>query len=248
MTLTDFFTDNPKVAIALSGGVDSAYLLYAALQNGADVRAYYIKTPFQPRFEYEDAVRLCRELGVPLTVIEENVLADSSISANPANRCYLCKKRMFTLLSQQAEKDGYPIVADGTNASDSADDRPGMQALRELGIHSPLRQAGLTKGDIRQLSREANLFTYDKPAYACLATRFPTGTPITPEKLDATQRSEALLKKLGFTDFRVRNFGDAARIQLPESQLSMLLVYRKTILAELKKDYEAVLLDLEVRP
>lgn len=247
MTLKQFFEENPKVALAFSGGVDSAYLLYAAKSCGAQVGVYYVKTPFQPDFEYRDAEKLARQLGVEMTTLHLNVISDPDIAQNPKNRCYFCKKRIFTAILEQTKADGYPLVIDGTNASDDTADRPGMQALKELGIASPLRLCGLTKGEIRKLSKAAGLFTHDKPAYACLATRIPAGTPITREQLALTEHSEAFLMDLGFSDFRIRLMGTAARIQVPESQLSLLLAHRETILQELKKYYSAILLDLEVR-
>lgn len=247
MTLQQFFQEHPCVAIALSGGVDSAYLLYAAKENGANIRAYYAKSPFQPQFEHEDALRLARELHVPMTVLELDILSDPAIASNPQNRCYYCKRRIFSTIAEAAAKDGFSLILDGTNASDDAADRPGMQALRELRVLSPLRECGLTKEKIRQLSKDAGLFTHDKPAYACLATRIPTGTPITQELLSRTERSEDLLRNLGFSDFRIRLMGDAAKIQLPESQIPILLLHREAILATFKRDYSAVLLDLEVR-
>ena len=247
MILKQFFEKNPKAALAFSGGVDSAYLLYAAKLFGADVRAYYVKTPFQPQFEYEDAISLARQLQMPMATIDLDVLDDPQIVANPENRCYYCKKRIFTAIAEQAKKDSYALILDGTNASDRRDDRPGMQALEELNVASPLRLCGLTKADIRKLSKEADLFTHDKPAYACLATRIPSGIPITPELLIKTENSEAFLQSLGFSDFRIRFFGDAAKIQVKESQLSLLVEHRQRILEKLKKDYTAVLLDLEVR-
>lgn len=247
MTLQQFFSENPKTALAFSGGVDSAYLLYAAKRLGADVRAYYAKTPFQPQFEFEDAVRLAGQLNMPMTVLVLDVLDDPLIAANPQNRCYYCKRKLFSAICAAAEQDGFSCVIDGTNASDDASDRPGMQALRELLVRSPLRECGLSKDEIRKLSKEAGLFTHDKPAYACLATRIPAGTPITLEMLKKTERSEEFLKALGFSDFRIRLMGDAARLQIPEAQLPLLLQHRETIRNSLKNNYSAVLLDLEVR-
>ena len=223
MELQDFFHEHPKAALGFSGGVDSSYLLWAARQCGADVRPYYIKTAFQPEFEFEDAKRLCREIGAELTVLELDALSDPAVAANPADRCYHCKRNLFGTLAARALADGYTLLLDGTNASDDAGDRPGMRALRELSVRSPLRECGLTKARIRALSREAGLFTWDKPAYACLATRVPTGETITAEKLQKTERAEALLFSLGFRDFRVRYFAGAARIQLPEAQLPLTL-------------------------
>lgn len=247
MTLLAFFKENPKAALGFSGGVDSSYLLYAGVQAGADIHPYYIKTAFQPQFELDDAERLCAQLGVPLTVLELDVLKNEAVTANPPDRCYYCKTALFGALSAQALADGYTLLLDGTNASDDAGDRPGMRALKELHVCSPLRECGLTKAEIRRLSREAGLFTWDKPAYACLATRIPSGDAITAEKLLATERAEAFLFSLGLTDFRVRNYHGAARLQFPEAQLNAVLAHRAEILQELKKDYPAVLLDLEVR-
>lgn len=247
MTLNDFFQIYPNAAIAFSGGVDSAYLLYAAKACGADVMAYYVKSAFQPAFELRDAQRLCTELNMPLRVLEVDILSHSEVASNPANRCYFCKQAIFTTIAAAAKADGYTLLLDGTNASDAEDDRPGMKALRELSVRSPLRECGLTKDAIRHLSREAGLFTWDKPAYACLATRIPTGETITAEKLQATEQAEEYLFSLGFSDFRVRRFQGAAKLQIPESQLPKLLEQRKAILHELKKYYNSVLLDLEVR-
>ena len=247
MTLEEFFAQNPRPALAFSGGVDSAYLLYAAHRAGAEVRAYYVSSAFQPQFELEDAKRLAGSLSVPLTVLSVDILSNRTVTANPSERCYHCKKAIFSAILAAAKADGYTPVLDGTNASDQVSDRPGMRALRELGVRSPLRECGLTKPEVRRLSREAGLFTWDKPAYACLATRIPTGTAITRADLARTERAERFLAGLGFTDFRVRLLGDAAKLQLPASQLSALLAQRETILRELKKDYSDVLLDLEVR-
>ena len=205
MTLSRFFRENPRAALGFSGGVDSAYLLYAALTAGAQVKAYYVKSPFQPRFELEDARRLAEELGADWEVL------------------------------------------DGTNASDDDGDRPGIRALRELSVRSPLRECGLTKGRIRELSREAKLFTWDKPAYACLATRIPTGTALTLPLLERTERGEDALTALGFRNFRVRYLDGRAKIQVTEEQMALALEKRQEILAALRSDYTEVLLDLEVR-
>ena len=247
MTLQEFFKAQPNVALAFSGGVDSAYLLYAAVTSGANVIAYYIKTPFQPQFEYDDAVKLATDLGAEMKTIHLDVLQDKNVVANPANRCYYCKKRIFSAILAAAREDGFSIVIDGTNASDDASDRPGMVALQELQVRSPLREAGLTKAEIRRLSKEAGLFTHDKPAYACLATRIPAGTRITLELLKKTEICEEYLKNMGFSDFRIRYFEGSARLQLPEAQIPALLEKRAEVLAFLKQYYPAVLLDMEVR-
>ena len=247
MTLEQFFAENREVAIAFSGGVDSAYLLYAATRHAARVKAYYVSTAFQPAFELADARRLADELGADMLVLHVDVLMSGAVVANPPDRCYHCKNTLFRQILRAAENDGFPVLLDGTNASDDAGDRPGMRALRELSVRSPLRECGLTKAEIRRLSREAGLFTWDKPAYACLATRVPTGTPITREDLERVEKSEDALFALGFTDFRVRLLADAARIQLPEDQWDKAAGQRKKILAALKPWFSAVTLDLETR-
>lgn len=247
MTLEEFFTEHPKVAVAFSGGVDSAYLLYAAKAAGADVRAYYVKSEFQPEFELRDARRLAEELQAELCVLEVQVLRDLKVKENPPDRCYYCKRLIFQRIAQAAKKDGYSVLLDGTNGSDEAGDRPGMRVLQELSVLSPLRHCGLTKTQIRQLSKEKGLFTWNKPAYACLATRISTGEKITEEKLQATEAAEDFLFSLGFRDFRVRRQGNHAKLQLLEEQMPLLLKKRKEILQKLKGLYETVSLDLEVR-
>ena len=233
--------------MAFSGGVDSSYLLYAAKQCGADVMAIYVKSRFQPQFEYDDAMRLARELGVSVKVLHLDALSDERVARNPANRCYFCKLNIFSAIISAAKAEGFTEIADGTNASDDAGDRPGMVALKELKVLSPLRLCGLTKDEIRRLSREAGLFTWDKPAYACLATRIRTGQEITNEALENTEKAESFLFSLGFTDFRVRLVGDLARIQIPADQFPLILENRETVLEKLKPMYKAVCLDLEAR-
>ncbi len=247
MTLQDFFTTHPKAAVAFSGGVDSAYLLYAARKYAQDVQAYYVKSEFQPEFELEDALRFTQELGTKMKVLNLSVLSVSCVSENPPDRCYHCKKAIFSTIMENAIADGFTILLDGTNASDDAGDRPGMRALKELSVLSPLRECGLTKVRIRQLSKEAGLFTWEKPAYACLATRIPTGEKITQQKLCATEKAEDYLFSLGLSDFRVRSQDGHARIQLPEEQMEPLLKHRQDILNRLKEYYKTVSLDLEVR-
>ena len=247
MELERFFAENPRAAVAFSGGADSAYLLYAAVKAGANVKAYYVKTAFQPQFELEDAKKLAGELGTPMQVLPLDILCNQTVMANPPDRCYHCKKRIFSAIRAAAAQDGFSVLLDGTNASDNAGDRPGIRALKELSVRSPLREAGLTKAEIRRLSKEAGLFTHDKPAYACLATRIPTGETITAEKLRRTEWAETYLAGLGLQDFRVRAMGNTAKLQVRASDLNLVVTHREQIAAELGKAYEGVLLDLEVR-
>ena len=247
MTLQEFFDRHPRAALGLSGGVDSAYLLYAGRKAGADIRPYFIKTAFQPAFELDDARRLCDALGAALTVIELDVLACEAVRQNPADRCYHCKKLLFGALAKRAEADGLSLLIDGTNASDDAGDRPGMRALAELSVRSPLRECGLTKPEIRRLSREAGLFTADKPAYACLATRVPAGQALEAELLGRIERAEQALFSLGFSDLRVRVFHGAARIQLPKAQLCRAAEEAAAVCAAIEPYFATVLLDLKER-
>ena len=247
MTLQEFFRENPRVALGFSGGTDSSYLLYEAKRCGARVQPYYMKTAFQPEFEFEDACRLARQLDIPLKVLELDALSAPGVAENPANRCYFCKTALFGALQKQALADGYTVLMDGTNASDDAGDRPGMKALQEMSVRSPLRECGLTKAQIRENSRQAGLFTWNKPAYACLATRIPTGERLTAEKLRRVEAAEDALFDLGFTDFRVRVFHDAARIQLKPDQFPAAVEKRTAITEALSSYCRPVLLDLEAR-
>lgn len=247
MTLKEFFLQHPRAALGFSGGVDSAFLLAMAGKYGADVQPYFIKTVFQPAFELEDARRLTRELGKTFIVVEHDVLKENEISANPANRCYYCKKTLFSILKERALKDGYTLLLDGSNASDDAFDRPGMRAAHELKVLSPLRECGLTKKEIRRRSREEGLFTWDKPSYACLATRIPTGTVLQREMLETIEKAEEELKGIGFRDFRVRLFHGAARIQIPQEQMAEMIEKRDKVTELLSPYFSEFFLDLKPR-
>ena len=240
MVLSCFFRENPVLALAFSGGVDSAFLLHQAVKAGCRVTAYYVKTPFQPEFEYQDACRLAAELGADMQTISLDVLSEPCIASNPENRCYYCKKAIMTAIGQQAAKDGYSLLIDGTNASDDCADRPGMAALKELSVRSPLREAGLSKEEIRRLSKESGLFTWDKPAYACLATRIPSGTEITKKLLETTEKAEQYLKTLGFRDFRLRQTG---KLQVTKQQIPLAQSLWAEITQALKDDYPTLTLE-----
>jgi len=243
MTLRDFFAQHPRAALAFSGGADSSYLLWAGLQWAEKLGVYYVKSPFQPEFEYRDALRLAAELGAEVTVIPADPLCDPRVAANPANRCYYCKKVIMAGIKAAAKRDGFDLVIDGTNASDDIADRPGYRALGEEGVLSPLRICGITKAQLRELSRKAGLFTWDKPAYACLATRVPTGESITAEKLQRIEKSEDALFKMGFTDFRVRTKEGAARLQFIAEQHDEAAQRLNAIRAVLAPYYSEVSLD-----
>ena len=243
MDLREFFAQHPRVALAFSGGADSSYLLWAGLQWAGKLGVYYVKSPFQPEFEYRDALRLAGELGAEVTVIPADPLCDPRVAANPSNRCYYCKKLIMAEIKDAAKRDGFELVIDGTNASDDIADRPGYKALGEEGVLSPLRLCGITKAQLRELSRAAGLFTWDKPAYACLATRVPTGETITAEKLQRIEKSEDALFKMGFTDFRVRTKDGAAKLQFIAAQHEMAAQRLDEIRAALAPYYSEVSLD-----
>lgn len=246
MELQEFFKENPRVAVACSGGVDSTFLLYQARKCGADAAAYFVKSAFQPSFELEDAQKICAQVGVKLHVIEVNVLGQSQIAGNPANRCYYCKKMIFQRILERAREDGYHVLLEGTNASDDAQDRPGMRALSELGVRSPLRECGYTKAMIREGAENAGLFVYNKPSYACLATRIPSETVITEELLTKIEGAEQKMFEMGFLDFRIRVFYGAARIQIKDAQMELLLQKRGQVEQALKPYFHTVLLDIGV--
>jgi len=247
ITLEQFFRENPSVALGFSGGVDSSYVLYAGLHYGAKVKAYFVKTAFQPEFELQDAYRLAEQIGTEITVLEMNILDNAQVVCNPAKRCYYCKRSIFETVRTRALADGISLLIDGTNASDDVADRPGMKALAELSVRSPLRECGITKDEVRRLSKEAGLFTWDKPAYACLATRIPTGQTYTKELLARVEKAEDALFAFGFSDFRVRVVGEAAKLQFPADQINDLFNKRTEIVKTIKPYFSAVLLDLEGR-
>lgn len=247
MTLQEFFAENPVCAAAFSGGVDSAVLLAAAAAYGRRTAAYFVRTAFQPGFELADARETARALGAELRVLEADILSIPEVAANPADRCYHCKRALFTRLLEAAEADGVPLVLDGSNASDDAGDRPGMRALAELGVRSPLRECGIGKAEVRRMAREAGLGVWDKPSYACLATRIPAGTAITPGDLARAERGEAALMALGFSDFRLRLRGENGLLQVREEQFELARRLLPEIRERLAGDFRRVSLDETAR-
>lgn len=247
MTLQNFFEENPEGAVAFSGGVDSVYLLAMAVRFGKRITAYYVKTAFQPEFERQDAIRAAEEIGAELRILSCEILDRPEVTANPADRCYHCKRQIFSEILKAAKEDGYSLVLDGTNASDEAGDRPGMRALGEMGVCSPLQECGLTKAMIREESRKCGLFTWDKPAYACLATRIPTGMEITASLLARVEDSEEKLFRMGFSDFRARVLDGALKLQFTEEDLPEAFARRKELVEHLKGGGFEVLLDLTPR-
>lgn len=245
--LQAFFAAHSRIALAFSGGCDSAYLLYAAIACGVQTGVYFVQTQFQPAFELMDAQKLCNALGQKLRVLPLDVLMDERLRENPVERCYLCKRHIFSEILRAAKADGYTEIMDGTNASDEASDRPGMRALAEMHVYSPLRSCGMCKRQIRELSRTAGLFTWNKPAYACLATRLPVGRAIEEKTLKRVERVEACLEKMGFSDMRARVTERGVRLEVCEDQLALVLEKRTEIIAALEADFGEITLDLRPR-
>jgi len=236
-----------ELVVAFSGGVDSTFLLAAAREAlGENVMAVTVSTPYVAGWEEKEARQIARDLEVAHRIIEHSVFDD--IRDNPPQRCYLCKKHIFTSIIGEAQKHGFRHVADGTNVDDYQDIRPGIRALRELGVRSPLAEGGITKQDIRDLSKDMGLPTWDKPAYACLLSRLPYHTTIRQDLLDRIEQAELLVRKAGFPSARVRTHEDIARIEVPFDQLETFL--RKAAKVELAKQlkklgYNYVTLDME---
>lgn len=247
MKLEEYFAENPHVALGFSGGVDSSYLLYKAVECGADVRPYFLKTQFQTTEELEAAGRFAEKAGSSICCIYFDVLNIPDIVENGADRCYYCKRALFTEIVSAAEADGYSVVIDGTNASDDVADRPGFRAITELGVQSPLRICGVTKDMIRRELRETGFELWNDPSNSCLATRIPCGTRISENYLTRVYETEKILKSMGFYDLRVRAFGGAARIQLKAEQMEKLIAVKDDIRKRFEPYFKDVFLDLTSR-
>ena len=238
-----------SVAVAFSGGADSTLLLAVAHQELGDrVVAITARSETYPESEFHEAAELARSLGVRQEVLHTSELGIEKFAQNQPDRCYYCKRELFQRMHALARRLGISHVADGANLDDEGDFRPGMRAAGELGVRSPLREAGLTKEEIRALSRGLGLPTWDKPAFACLASRFPYGEAITAERLRQVGRAEAALRRLGYRQCRVRYHGPVARIEVPPDEFGRLFEgeARRQVVSELKRlGFSYVTLDLQ---
>lgn len=236
-----------KVILAFSGGVDSTFLLKAAQEAlGGNLKAVTIQSPYIPKWEIEEAKQLVAQLGVTFEILEAPIIDE--IRHNPENRCYLCKKAVFSKIKDIAQREGYPYVIDGTNFDDIGDYRPGLKALAELNIKSPLLECQLTKQEIRDLSKELGLNTWDKPPYACLLTRIPYGNELKEEDFVKIEKAEKYMMARGFRAVRVRCHGNLARIEVDKKDKSKLFNAEllEEIAGKLKEfGFTYVTLDLE---
>jgi len=236
-------------AVAFSGGVDSTLLARTAFDVlGERAFAVTVHSEAYPRENLARVRELARRIGMRLIVVEKSVADIPRFAENPPDRCYHCKRELFSVMLARAREEGTEILLDGSNADDERDYRPGRRALEELNIRSPLKEAGLTKDEIREISRELGLPTWNLQSYACLASRFPYGERITPALLARTARAEAVLEEMGLTRYRVRNHGDIARIEVDGKEIEFLLEQgaRGRLVSRLKRlGYTYVALDLE---
>ena len=247
--LYDILSGFESVIVAFSGGTDSAFLAHAASALlGPRALAVTADSASYPDSHRQLALRVAHEFEIAHEIIATHELERPDYRANPANRCYYCKQELYTHLASLASARGFAVVVDGSNADDRGDYRPGRQAAREYGVRSPLDEANLTKDEIRELSREAGLPTWDVPASACLSSRIPYGSEVTEDKLRTIERAERVLHELGFRVFRVRHHDTLARVELAKNEMPRALEANvaATIVRELRAvGYEHVTLDLQ---
>ncbi|MFH1655704.1 MAG: ATP-dependent sacrificial sulfur transferase LarE [Candidatus Omnitrophota bacterium] len=245
--LKKILSEMESLLVAYSGGADSSLLLKVASNVLSDkVLAVTAESPTYPQSEINQAKKLANKLKIKHLIIKTDEFKNPNFLKNPADRCYYCKKELFGKLKKIAKKHKLNFVADGSNLDDNKDYRPGSKAVKEFKIRSPLKEARLTKRDIRELSKNFRLPTWDKPALACLASRMPYNEKITKKDLKKVQKAEEAIKKLGFKQVRVRHHKNLARIEVPEKEISKIINYRRKLIGEFKKiGYNYVCIDLQ---
>ncbi|MCP4679450.1 MAG: ATP-dependent sacrificial sulfur transferase LarE [Deltaproteobacteria bacterium] len=236
-------------AVAFSGGVDSTFLLAAAVKALGDRALAVIgRSPTYPAREYEAATQLAEKIGAPCRVVDTDEMANPEFRTNPPHRCYICKTTLLSMVQRAAAEEGIELVLEGSNADDAQDFRPGLAAVKKLGVRSPLRELGFTKDEIRELSRKMGLPTWDKPAMACLSSRIPYGEEISTIRLSRIERAENCIRDMKIKLFRVRDHGDVARIEVGAEDISRLAEpeLRARLVESLKESgYKYVCLDLQ---
>jgi uncharacterized protein len=247
--LRDTIKTLDSVVVAFSGGVDSslvAKVCYDVL--GDKALAVTARSETYPVHEYEEAKKIAQEIGIPHITVDTSELGIKGFADNPPNRCYFCKSELFGKLKEIAKEKGYKSVVDGANLDDTSEYRPGLEAAKELDVHSPLKESGLRKADIREVSKYLKLSNWDKPSYACMSSRFPYGESITEKKLVIVAAAETYLRSIGLKQFRVRHHDTIARIEVLPEDIPMLLQNgkRREIIKKFKEiGYKYVTLDME---
>jgi uncharacterized protein len=232
--------------LAYSGGLDSTFLLKAVKLSGIRATAVTSHSETTPEHDLNDAKRMAKEIGIEHRIIRTSELQNENFVNNPPDRCFYCKDELFKELKAIAKAEGFKYVLDGSNLDDKDDFRPGRQAAKKHGVRSPLMETGFTKQDIRDASKALGLPTWNKPASPCLSTRFPYGMRITKEALNRVASAEKLLRAMGFSELRVRDHGEIARIEVSESRIPDILKIREKVIEEFKQlGYKFVSLDLE---
>jgi len=242
--------DLRRVLVAYSGGVDSTFLLKTAVDTlgAGSVLACMSVGPSEPSNQYEKARRMAQDMGVDMMTVEAGELEDPNFTANNADRCFHCKSHLCRMLLDVAQQRGFDYVVFGVNVDDLDDFRPGNRAMKVHGVRSPLAEAGLTKNDIRQLSRQAGLPTADQPASPCLASRIPYGLEVTAQRLRQIDDAETFLRSLGFVEFRVRHHDSVARVEVPSTEFAKIMAepVRSKVVEYLKSlGFQFVTLDLQ---
>lgn len=234
--LKNILRQKGKIIIAFSGGVDSSLLCKAAcdVHGKAKILALTVATQFSSRHGLEEAASIAGQIGVNHKVINIDILASTGIRENPPDRCFVCKKAIFLRITAMAEEEGFDSVVDGTNVDDLGDYRPGMKALSELGVSSPLKEAGLGKSEIRELSKRLGIPGYDRPSDACLATRIPFHSEINLQKLRRIDDAETFLRNAGFEQVRVRHHENMARIEINPSRFDDIIGIHDEVVRHLK--------------